>query len=165
MSDEGDVMRSEPVGLEWSIKLSFLRYVGGAGGQASVTHGGTMTAPNVFCFSPLADAEIDESMCFMGDVRFSAHAGMLFVRIANPRLVRTDESWTMIVDDPYDTSGEGTLLPLVTCTLTEDTREPGIRAWVGRDVVLTPEGVELFNEVYAVGESFEDFRVTLPVLG
>lgn len=151
----------EPAGLEWSIKLSFLRYIGGSGGRASASQGASMSAPNVFSFTPAGLAD-DGALLFRGDVRFSGHGGLLFVRIAHPRVLIGAGRARMLVDDPEVLDGTGTPLVLVTFEAVPEGNDDAVMAWSGIDVRLGEEGVELFNSVYAPGEPFEDLRISVP---
>ena len=113
-----------------------------------------------FVFEP-ADSDAIDVLAFRGDVRFLAHSGFLFVRVAHPRLVMGMDRSDMLVDDPYDTEGTGTPFPLVTFQSRARESSHGLTIWDGIDVRLTDEGRGLFNDIYPEGEEFEPFTVVL----
>lgn len=149
-------------GLQWGIKSSFLDYVTRmpdgralAGAGVTVNERGEL----VFPFDEEATSS-PETFAFGGDVRFSGHFGLLFVQIALPHIVVRDGVGEMTVLDPG--SKDGTRLHLVTLGLTGPRSEDGLDRWEATDVRLTPEGVELFGDVYQVGEPFEPLTITIP---
>lgn len=149
------------MGLHWPIKHSFLAYLGRTpGSQCSTTRGASMINDGEFVFEPAASDAIDV-LAFRGDVRFLAHGGFLFVRVAHPKLVMGTGRSQMLVDDPYDTDGTGNPFPLVTFQSRARESSTGLTIWDGIDVRLTDEGRGLFNDIYPEGEEFEQFTVVL----
>ncbi|WP_188110711.1 HtaA domain-containing protein [Aeromicrobium ginsengisoli] len=158
MSDE------QHLGLHWGIKSSFLDYVGRTpDGRASLHDGVTATEGNVMVFEPDPEAsDVDAgTFAFRGDLRFAAHAGMMFVRIAHPLVKVTDGRGEMTVVEPRDVEGD-TRLPLVRFTLEPRPTNEDLRIWLATDVALTVEGVALFNDVYQVDEPFSPLAIFLP---
>lgn len=155
-------------GLRWGIKASFVEYVRrmpdgkGSVGDGAVPVG---TGDLFYEYDAAASEEGDTTVwAFRGDARFSGHYGMLFVRIAHPRLEVTGESAVLTIEDPQAREG-ASRVPLVTAALQHvDTRD-GTAVWGSDNVALTPEGVELFNDVYAAGEPFEPLVVQIPDRG
>jgi hypothetical protein len=140
-------------GLEWSIHRSFVRYIARMpDGRCSVTDGadvlGSMTSP-VFHFSPAGQEQRRDGMrlSFRGDVRFSGHHGLLFVRIADPVLTVTGSHGDLTV--PGD-EGSVELVQFDAAELDDG------RAWRGTSVRLSAGGAELFGGVYPVGEEFDE---------
>ncbi|WP_236794671.1 HtaA domain-containing protein [Amycolatopsis sp. GM8] len=163
---QAEDMPIPPYGLRWGVKTSFVGYVARMpDGQAYLGEGAAVNERNELIF-PLseetpAEADAEQAFAFGGDVRFSGHFGMLFVRIAEPRIaVRGGEAELTVVDPE---SEEDKRLRLVTFTLTGPETEDGTERWEGADVRLTAEGVELFGDVYQAGEPFEPLTVTVPV--
>ncbi|MGW2169483.1 HtaA domain-containing protein [Streptomyces sp. NPDC001705] len=156
-------MTGPSAGLLWTVRSSFLRYVATmADGRCSVTDGADVVpsddgGPGRFRFA-LDGVEADGTTVtarFRGDVRFSGHHGMLFVRIADPVLTFDDLGRGQLSVAAADEPGH---LPLVRLTVTA----AGADRWRGTEVRLTEAGSELFGGVYPRQEPFDDLALTLP---
>ncbi|MGI5519111.1 HtaA domain-containing protein [Streptomyces sp. CA-106131] len=146
--------------LRWSVRTSFFQYLAGLrDGRASVSDGATLTAddPQLVVYPADPDRSDDDVLAFRGDLRLGGHGGLLFVRLANPRIkLGTPAAPAVLsVDDPLTEDGSGPRLDLVTLRLAAD--EEG--GWSGTDVKLTEAGVGLFNHVYAAGDAFDPLTV------
>ena len=149
-------------GLTWPIKRSFVTYVlGMPDGRAGAVEG-AFPLPDlsvVFEHDPSVDAAaLGDGWAFRGDVRFAGHFGMLFVRIADPWLVRTDDGVLLTIADP-DAQDDGPRVPLATVTVAQT----GAGEWASTAVALTAQGSELFNSVYPVGDPLDPFTLRVPV--
>lgn len=149
-------------GLTWPIKRSFVTYVlGMPDGRAGAVEG-AFPLPDlsvVFEHDPSVDAAaLGDGWAFRGDVRFAGHFGMLFVRIADPWLVRTDDGVLLTIADP-DAQDDGPRVPLATVTV----EQTGPGEWASTSVALTAQGSELFNSVYPVGDPLDPFTLRVPV--
>jgi hypothetical protein len=111
----------------------------------------------------VATSESARVLAFAGDVRFTGHFGMLFVRIARPWLEVEGDVVTVTVEDPHGAAG-APRVPLVTARLERLPDQDGTALLLGHDVRLTESAVDVFNEVYPAGEAFEDFAVQVPCL-
>ncbi|WP_440899664.1 HtaA domain-containing protein [Actinosynnema sp.] len=160
---DGVVDETGGPGLRWAIKRSFVDYVlrmpdgrAGAGEGAHPLEGGEIR------YEAGEPREVDGALVlpFRGDVRFAGHFGMLYVRIADPEVTIRDGKAELTIADPYLKSEERTRL--VTFTAVPLDAGPGESAWSASDVVLAPEGVELFNDVYQAGEPFEPLEIRVP---
>jgi hypothetical protein len=170
----GDGPNSEgggiPHGLRWGIKSSFLDYVRRMpDGKGSVGDGAVpVGAGEIFyTYDPDGSARVEDgarTLAFRGDVRFSGHYGMLFVRIAHPRLEITGEEAVLTIEDPQ-ARPDGPRVPLVRVLLERvpTPAEAQAEVWGARTVTLTAEGVEMFNDVYAENEPFEPMVIQLPL--
>ncbi|MCU1483004.1 MAG: hypothetical protein JWQ19_3790 [Subtercola sp.] len=147
------------IGLRWGIKQSFLDYLSGLpDGQAALGDNVTAVGDNELLFDPAeATASLDGIVKFTGEVRFGGHRGLLFVRVAEPWLHIDGGCGRLTVLDPTLTD-ETSRIPLVTFLV--DPGEAISGSFAGTHVRLTEEGVEIFNNVYSVGEPFEPFTVT-----
>lgn len=160
--DESDVEGPPEFGLTWPIKRSFVTYVlGMPDGQAGAVDG-AWPLPDltvVFAHDPsVGDDEVGAGgWAFRGDVRFAGHFGMLYVRIAHPWIVRTDEGAVLTIADP-DGDDDSLRVPLATVTL----EEVGPGQWASTAVALTAQGSELFNSVYPEGDPLDPFTVRVP---
>jgi hypothetical protein len=166
-------MTGQAPGLRWSIKYPFLVYIASmADGRCSVTDGASIVEGpehDQFLFEPVAEVVSGSSveLSFRGEVRFSGHHGMLYVRIADPvvRLGRNGAVLSTLVREA--TAAQPDRLDLVRCTVPgPPTPVPVSRevvprhTWLGRDVRLTAAGSDVFGGVYPVGEQFDDVVFT-----
>lgn len=166
-----EVQSEVPFGLLWGIKRSFIDYVRRMpDGAGSVTDGAVPLEQNTILFpageaGPVALAEgADHTWSFHGDVRFKGHAGMLFVRVAAPRITVHGTAGELTIEDPYDRP-DAERVPLVTLRLERGPAPAGAAVWLGSEVRLTEAGSALFNDVYPPGEPFEQLSVVLPASG
>ena len=158
-------------GLRWGIKGSFLEYLqrmpDGKGwlgdGAVAVRTNEILFPPEQSGWRPSPDGVPDRFWAFRGDVRFSGHFGMLFVRVAFPVLTLRGELAELTVAPLEDTKG-AERLTLVTLRLAQQPSPQGIEIWRGTDVRLSGTGAGLFNDVYPPGEEFEPLTVTVPLL-
>lgn len=144
--------------LRWTVRASFLRYVAGLpDGRASATDGARITQsdPQEFVYVTDPEHSSDDVLAFRGDVRLSGHRGLLFVRVANPRIHLDGVQARLTVDDPMTEDGTGPRLTLVSLAI-EKRRDD----WWGTDVRLTADGVAFFNSVYPADEPFDPLSVT-----
>jgi len=153
-------------GLRWGIKSSFVQYiVRMPDGKGSVSHGAMPTESNEFLYEWAPSTETtqagdaDHVWQFRGDVRFAGHHGMLFVRIADPWMAVRGERATLSVRHPYER--DGPRMDLVTLDVAPVPSSGG-RVWNGTNVRLTEDGVELFGDVYQLGEPFDPLTITMP---
>lgn len=156
-----------PFGMLWGIKRSFLAYVRSVpDGQGSIHDGAVPLGGDTILF-PVAEGEStgdDRTFAFRGDVRFRAHGGMLFVRVAAPLITVAGDRAELSIEDPY-ARADADRVPLVTLQLQPGPAPEGAQVWLGSEVRLTEAGAELFNDVYQPGEEFEQLSVILPVTG
>ncbi|GAA1948305.1 hypothetical protein GCM10009798_04340 [Nocardioides panacihumi] len=149
-------------GLRWGIKASFLDYVRRMpDGQGSVGDGAVPVGSGELFYEYDADGSSPDVWSFRGDVRFSGHYGMLFVRVAHPTIELVGDRAVLTIEDPQARDG-APRVPLVTGTLQRVADQAPTVVWGSDNVTLTAAGVELFNDVYAEGEAFEPFVVQLP---
>lgn len=154
-------------GLRWGIKASFVDYVRRMpDGKGSVGNGAVPIGAGDLFYSYDAEASTTRDdgrqiWAFRGDVRFSGHFGMLFVRIAHPR-IEVDSAWSVLTIEDPEGREDAPRVPLVTARPRQVPGKDGVVVWVADEVALTAEGVALFNEVYAEGEPFEPLVVQLP---
>jgi Htaa protein len=158
-------------GLRWGIKTSFVTYVqrmpdgrGWVGEGAVPVSGNEVVFPPVQAGTrPTEDGGTDRFWAFGGDIRFTGHSGLLFVRIAFPVLTLRDGSAELTVaGQSEEESAER--IPLVTLHLEVAPAADGLEVWSGTDVRLTETGAVLFNDVYPAGEAFDPLTLTLPIL-
>ncbi len=159
-----------PYGLLWGIKSSFVTYIARMpDGQGSLSDGATThESDKLECFFPPLDretAQAEQTWSFRGDVRFSGHANMLFVRIAHPRLeARGDRTVLTIAPGLPPMRPPGSSWRRCGSNVVRAT--PDVDVWHGTEVLLTEAGADIFNNVYAPGgEPLEQFTMHVPTGG
>ncbi|WP_338180424.1 HtaA domain-containing protein [Jatrophihabitans sp.] len=161
-STREDSQPSQPLGLVWAIKRSFVEYVRRmSDGKGWIGDRAVPFSDDRIFFTYDADASRPGAWSFQGDVRFSGHFGMLFVRLANPTVTLVDGRASLTIEESSETA-RADRLELVTMRLDLMETVGGVEYWYGTDAVLAAGGVELFNNVYAVGEPFEPLVLVVP---
>ena len=150
-------------GLSWGIKQSFNQYVDATrDGQRGAGAGATEMPDGTFFFE-LADAtEFDPAtglgiIKYQGDVRYKAHGGVLFVMIVDPWLEFGRNGAELSVVNTEHWPQRDNRMVLATLEPSEALLglPPG---WACLQALITPSGVELFNNVYAPGEALDPVR-------
>ncbi|WP_167045566.1 HtaA domain-containing protein [Salinibacterium sp. ZJ454] len=155
-------------GLTWGLKRSFLGYLARTPmSQVSLGSGAGVTTQSEFWF-PLADASQfdvqrgDGVLKFSGNVRFIGHGGFLHVLLDRPWIEVTADSALLSftecrTEDPTDQR-------MGVASLTWPTPQDDQGDWIWPEVptALASAGVELFNDVYPVGEALEPIRLRIP---
>jgi hypothetical protein len=161
-------MNSSPqVGLRWAIKRSFLEYIGRApGGRGTLSDDAVVTEATEVVFTPdlgnpPPPAQEGTVLAFRGAVTFSAHFGMLLVRIANPWVTIQGTHGELTVLDPFQREGDARLR-LATFEIDGHAIADGFERWTAADVRLAPEGCTLFNDVYPAAEPLEPLTIIVP---
>jgi len=151
-------------GLRWSIKRSFVDYISHApGGRATLRDGAFATGSREVVFpydASQGDGESPKSPWFRGGVVFSAHSGVLLVRVDSPQVELSGRGGALTIADPFDRSGQARRL-LATFDVGCERLGPFER-WTGTAVRLAPESTALFNEVYPAGAEFDPLTIVLP---
>jgi len=168
--DDQGVLSCAPtvIGLRWGLKRSFIHYVAQApGGRALLGAGATAANERELLFEPvfpddLVIAPTEASLAFRGAVTFTAHHGMLAVRIADPCVTIAGTEGHLSVIDPYQRAGGDARIRLATFDITAHRIADGQQQWNANNVRLTLEGCVLFSDVYSPGELLEPFEITLP---
>ena len=144
------------LGLSWGIKRSFIDYISSLpDGSVSATDGATVAEPSLFCFSPeSSDYDVGRGtgvLRFRGDVRLAGHHGMLLVRLLNPWISFTGGSGVLSIStgDGQDRTPVGFLTPSMPRVADRSL------VWDPVDVVISPEGSELFDGQYAAGQPMD----------
>ncbi len=134
--------------LTWAVRDSLLRYVAvTARGSYVLGDGTTVTDDGAFTF-PLRNAvQVGNEwrLSFGGSVRFTAHHGLLDIRIAEPEIVTGPQGGVLSVR----TSDDGASTTAVAATGAEELGRDGADiVWTANVVHLLESGVELFGGVY-----------------
>jgi hypothetical protein len=152
-------MADEGYGLTWTIRRSFLDYLSSlADGRAVLGRGATVSPPHGVTFPPRG-AEIDAATgiggaWFTGDVRFTAHHGLLQVVIADPRLDLRQGTGTITIST-------GTVHLAMAEFSVEYAHVGGDGRWRAYDVRLTESGAALFGGAYLPGDTLDPFTTVV----
>ncbi|MFH5824556.1 HtaA domain-containing protein [Georgenia sp. AZ-5] len=150
-----------PRDLAWGIKPSFLSYLDGLGDSRIVTNGGVHPGEpgDAYVFPFVARTELSGGgvrLEFGGDLRLTAHGGMLLVIFMNPWLTMTPEGAELSVVDLMawpDTSQRETI-----GISAGDHQESG-NGVLEVPLKLAASGVETFNNVYPAGTELAPARL------
>ena len=154
---------TEPVGLSWTVRTSFLQYIASMpDGRGVLARGAVETAGHGITFPP-ASAHFDETsgdgaIRFGGEVTFSGHFGMLNMRIADPWIDTADGSGTLFV---AARSGDEEGFAAFAAFAFDYASTDAACLWRARDVRLLAHGSTLFGDVYPEGEPLDPFVVAL----
>lgn len=163
-----------PLGLTWGIKRSFIDYIGSLpDGSVSAADGAEVLESGLFCFAPddAADTRGAEdpaysaalaagSLRFRGDVRLGGHHGMLLVRLLDPWITFTGSTGVLSISTG---GGSGRDRITVAFVRAAEPRElEGSLVWEHVEVVVSPEGSELFDGQYAAGQPLDPLIIRVP---
>ena len=148
-------------GLYWGVRDSFVQYVlGNPDGGMHGDDGLETDGEGMFRFPVLTADHAGSTwrMSFAGDLRFTAHLGMLNVGLIRPVVELGVGVGTLSIEGPDGT--RVTILEL-------DAAEPVTidDEWLVFPPIatrLTEHGVAVFGDVYPAGTSFDDVRIALP---
>ncbi|WP_182263074.1 HtaA domain-containing protein [Rhodococcus sp. UFZ-B548] len=156
-------------GLVWRLKPSFLSYLTRTPGAQTLVNGGAgTTSTGDFYFQLTDSSDFNRStglgtLKFRGQVRFTAHHGMLFVLIADPWVVFGAETTIMSVVDVEGYPDTHRMIPLVTLSKVDAVVIGDTVSWTATPTHLASGAAHVFNDVYPVGEPFGsmDIRMNL----
>lgn len=163
----GQSLVATSTSLVWGIKASFIAYLNGmTDTKSSITRGATTTSRGRFLF-PLASSDAYDAttnrgtLKFAGDVRFSAHFGMLAVGFIEPWITTDDHGTVLSVADIAHYPDTTVRLPMVDLTDATWDDDGRVRTWSRVPTTLRSEAVPFFNETYPAGEQFDtvDIRI------
>ena len=154
-----------PLGLSWGIKRSFVDYIAGLpDGSVSATDGATATGSSLFCFSPeSSDYDVARGtgvLRFRGDVRLAGHHGMLLVRLLDPWVTFASGSGVLSISTGADGGQDRTAVGFLSASKPRDAG--GFLVWEHIDVVISPDGSELFDGQYAAGQPMDPLAIRVP---
>lgn len=155
-----------PLGLTWGIKRSFIDYIASLpDGSVSAEAGAAVLPSGLFCFTPAHanegrdpagsgyDAERGTgALRFSGDVRLAGHHGMLLVRLLDPWITFTGGNGVLSISAGGGSQDRTTVAFVRTAA---PRAVAGSLVWEHVEVVISPEGSELFDGQYAAGQSMD----------
>ncbi|WP_186329057.1 HtaA domain-containing protein [Arthrobacter sp. U41] len=154
-----------PLGLSWGIKRSFVDYIASLpDGSVSATDGATVSETSLFCFSPeLSDYDVERGtgvLRFRGDVRLAGHHGMLLVRLLDPWVTFSSGSGVLSISTGADGGQDRTAVGFLSPSTPRATG--GFLVWDHVEVVVSPDGSELFDGQYAAGQPMDPLVIRVP---
>jgi hypothetical protein len=158
---------SPSIGLAWGVKGSFLTYLKHLPDREIYVGEGASVSGDRFHFPAGSeggeyDVGQDKGLLkFAGDVRFSGHFGMLYVVFHDPWLEIKGRQGTLTVTDPAALHDHSRRIPLFNLSLPAPVVSPGEARWSQISTALRPEGVAMFGDTYAPGESFAPMDVVV----
>ena len=131
-----------------------------------MSDGATATYQNevLFPFDPSVPPRIRASetfLAFAGAITFVAHAGMLWVRIADPWVNITGDRGSLTVQYP-ETPDSQARIEFASFTVAAHEEFDGQERWTAEQVQLLSSGLTVFGDVYEAGEALEPFTMTVP---
>ncbi|WP_329398360.1 HtaA domain-containing protein [Streptomyces melanogenes] len=158
--------------LDWGFKDSFRRYVGAGG--ITVADGAEQAAGNgVFRFvdgTGTYDTSTHASAtAFKGSVRFSAHGGVLDIKLSDLKVTTTTTTGVITADVTTKDGGKDKTaddVPLADLDLSQVKPSQGA-AMTFKDIpaTLTEQGAAAFNGNYKKGEKLDPATLTFPMGG
>ncbi|PKV85459.1 HtaA domain-containing protein [Streptomyces sp. TLI_146] len=158
--------------LDWGFKDSFRRYVGAGG--ITVADGAQQAAGNgVFTFvdgTGAYDTSTHASAtAFKGSVRFSAHGGVLDIKLSDLKVTTTTTTGVITADVTTKDGGKDRTtddVPLADLDLSRVKPSQGA-AMTFKDIpaTLTEQGAAAFNGNYKKGEKLDPATLTFPMGG
>lgn len=140
-----DETAAPPEPLAWAVKMSFRRYVQGAGGSITVSPP-TVEDGLFYVFPRSTGAFSDGEVRYEGEVAFEAHFGALDLLLAEPGIVYSEGRVALTVMDAMylpDRSHRMTIAWLM--EMDDAVGGPGRREFWPK---LTEDGARLFGGVY-----------------
>ncbi|WP_440711787.1 HtaA domain-containing protein [Herbiconiux sp. YIM B11900] len=147
------------LGLAWSVKDSFLQYIRGMNDGAIRWGGGAAVASTGQFYFPLEDASRIEGalvLSFAGEVRFTAHRGVLSVTISDPliRIVGGEGALSVRWGEKEELITKLDLPPLII--------DNDVAMWLDTVARLAGSGPDLFGGTYPEDEQLAPLTIRVP---
>lgn len=100
-----DVARMRIARLAWGVKQSFRAYVEGSGGSIETLDGSTRAGDGTLVFEATGDSDLalgpdgapTGTGRFRGQVKFTAHGGLLSVTLTDPWIEAAGDTWVLSI--------------------------------------------------------------------
>jgi hypothetical protein len=149
--------------LTWAVRDSLMRYVtviaGGSyeiDGPASVDDSGVFTFPLVRAVS----ADGGWRLLFSGSLHFTAHHGLLDIRIIDPEIVVRPGSGALLARTDTDSAALTAIVELGAATPTQDGED---LVWDAVPSKLLDSAVEMFGTVYPAGTAMAPLGIRITI--
>ncbi|MFI1176566.1 HtaA domain-containing protein [Streptomyces melanogenes] len=158
--------------FDWGFKESFRRYVG-AGGITVADEAKQAAGNGVFTFvdgtGTYDTATHASATAFKGSVRFSAHGGILDIKLSDLKVTTTTTTGVITADVTTKDGGKDKTaddVPLADLDLSQVKPSQGA-AMTFKDIpaTLTEQGAAAFNGNYKKGEKLDPATLTFPMGG
>lgn len=137
--------------LQWGVRDSFVSYIEGTFDGSITAAGGAVMVAGEFRFPSSDGVGAPDTLRYLGDLRFSAHGGFLFVMIKNPWITFNGSEATLSVVDVGRWPDTEYRVSIATIALPNPTIHGSLICWEQCDIALTADGVALFGDQYPVG--------------
>lgn len=148
------------LGFAWSVKDTFLQYIRSMpDGDITWSNGAAVTDGGQFYF-PLASTTHDAAvatLCFGGQIRFTAHHGLLSVSIAEP-IVRVGADGARLsvrLGSKEQHIADIDLSPRII--------DHDVVMWLDARAQLAGDGAEMFGGTYSLGEPLAPLTIRVPI--
>jgi hypothetical protein len=153
-----------PIGsLTWSVRDSLMRYVTViAGGSYDIDGPASVDDSGLFTF-PLARAVSSDSgwrLLFSGSLHFTAHHGLLDIRIIDPEIVVRPTSGTLLARTVMDSAALTAIVELGAATPAQDGDD---LVWDAVPSKLLDSAVEMFGTVYPAGTAMAPLGIRITI--
>ncbi len=153
-----------PVGsLTWAVRDSLMRYVTViAGGSNDIDGPASVDGSGVFTF-PLVGAVSTEDgwrLLFAGSIHFTAHHGLLDIRIIDPEIVVRPANGTLLARTDVDSAELTAIVELGAATPTED---GDLLVWDAVPSKLLGSAVDMFGTAYPAGTPMAPLGIRITI--
>ena len=165
-NEEGTLMSELTVeradlGMAWSVKDSFVRYVQSMGeGRILLRDGAAVTNTRQFYFPLKGLDQADENnyvLHFGGEAHFLAHHGLMSVSIRHPKIKVAADGAYLCIEQDNET------VRLASLDLPEALQEDGVTMWANVRVTLAGSGAATFADNYSAGETLAPLTMRAPM--
>lgn len=155
---------TDPIGsLTWAVRDSLMRYVTViAGGSFDIDGPASIDGSGVFTF-PLVRAESSDGgwrLMFSGSLHFTAHHGLLDIRIIDPEIVVRPASGTLYARTDADSPALTAIVELGAAAPTDDGAD---LVWDAVPSQLLDSAVEMFGSVYPTGTPMAPLGIRITI--
>ncbi|ALV41875.1 hypothetical protein AU252_12485 [Pseudarthrobacter sulfonivorans] len=149
--------------LTWAVRDSLMRYVTViAGGSYEIDGPATIDDSGVFTF-PLVRAVASDGgwrLLFAGSLHFTAHHGLLDIRIIDPEIVVGPTSGALLARTEVDSTELTAIVELGTATPAQD---GDVLVWDAVPSKLLGSAVEMFGTVYPAGTDMAPLGIRITI--
>jgi hypothetical protein len=153
-----------PIGsLTWAVRDSLMRYVTViAGGSCEIDGPASIDDTGVFTFPLVRAAASDDGwrLLFAGSLHFTAHHGLLDIRIIDPEIVVGATSGALFARTNVDSREPTAIVELGTATPAQD---GDVLVWDAVHSKLLDSAVEMFGTVYPAGTDMAPLGIRITI--
>jgi hypothetical protein len=146
--------------LRWAVRESLLHYVTViAGGSYELSDNVTVDDAGVFTFPlrAVVKENADRRVSFAGSIRFTAHHGLLDIRIIDPEVIIGPDAGVIVAR----TDDSDTVIAIAATEGARATHSSGTLRWRAVPTQLLASGVALFGDVYPAGTTMAPLEMSI----